>query len=408
MLDLIQVRYDLDILTHCLSDAEAHLAIPGVAKNLGTWPVAWETGATKTTYKLLGPPYTTMRIRRPGYVEIEGSVARASGIGSFSRNASFPNVSPSDAAQASLILDDAALRPALQALVRSVLPGIATEVLLNGVLRRADIPVNLDYPQAPLVSLLYSCAASQHHAARTYAHGAARNLEIKGHGLEFVVYDKALEMRIAGYGLTRMELRLKGAYHVSHTLAPSRMWRGSRDIRVREINARMLYNAHASFVHDLVGDRRSVATAANARLPVEQVLELMAADMIRQDARIDGMLLAEFIARRSTVRGGNLLLARLAAHSRADVDLNDILPRTHWNPRFIVPDVLAHLAANSPDDRVGPQRSEGREVVVEGNPCRPRGRQAEAAPNGAADVSRQRVGDGRAAPRTSTNPDLLS
>ena len=388
MLDLFQVRYDLDQLSDCLPAAEERLAVPGVARNLGTWPVDWEPGATITTYKLRQPPYATLRIKRPGYVEIEGSVARASGLDSPSREASFPNVTQSNAAQASLILDDAILRPAIGSLVRSVLPGIAAEVLLDGVVRRADIPVNLDYPQAPLVSLLYSCATSSPlWNARTYAHGAVRNLEIKGHGLEFVVYDKALELGLAGHGLTRMELRIKGPSLVSHTLAPARMWRGSQDIRIREINARMLYNAHASFVHDLVGDRRSVAAVVDARLPVGQVLELIAAEMIRQDARIDGTILTEFIARRSKVRAGNLLLARLAAYARTDVDLDTILPRNNWNPRYIVPDVLAHLAANSPAEPAGPQ---GREVGGVREPVRPRGRRAGAALHSAALVSRQR------------------
>jgi len=387
MLDLFQLRFDLNQLSDCLPAAEERLAVPGVAKCLGTWPVQWEDGATTTIYKLREPPYTKLRIRCPGYVEIEGSVARASEAVSPPREASFPHVTRSNAAQASMILDDAILRHAIGSLVRSVVPGIATEVLLDGIVRRADIPVNLDYPQAPLVSLLYSCAASSPRwIARTYAHGARRNLEIKGHGLEFVIYDKAAELGLAGHGVTRMELRIKGPSLVSHTLAPSRISRGSRDIRVRELNVRMLYRAHASFVHDLAGDRRSVAAVANTRLPVRPVLELIVADMIRQDARIDGMTLTEFIARRATVRGGNLLLATLATRSRTDVDLDCILPRIHWNPRYMVPDVLAHLSANAPAGRVGPQRSEGREVV-EGNPCRARGELTSAAPHGAVDGS---------------------
>lgn len=367
MIDRIRLLFPSNFPTDFHSAAWARLRDPEFATLKSQRPVAWLDGATTYKYQLHRPLSIDATIQEPFTVEIAGAASRHSGFDSPVRESRFRYTNQQDAAQASLLLDNASARNAIESLVREVVPDADDDTIGNAIVAGIDIPINLACPQEPLEAILSAAASSRPGCLlQPYAHGEVRNLSIKGFKRELVLYDKALQMLLRDFSLARLELRIKGSHTVWEVLTGGRALWGTRFIRVRDLDVLTLYRALAQFVHELVGDRREVIDVSGGDLDVRLVLELIAAESARQGLLIDGMTVPVFLAHATTPRRARAVTSRLASLQTTSLDIDDILPRDHWNPRYIVPDVLAHLAANTPDDRTGPQRSEGREVGVEG------------------------------------------
>ncbi len=375
MIDRIRLQFSPAQTSNFLAGLRVRLDNPDVATMKSQRPITWMPDCSRSHYQLAWPHSIDVMVQTDGLVEIEGSASRQSGYDSPVRASHFPHTSQSDSAQASLLLDNSSLFNAVAALTRQVIPEIDDETIRNATVTRIDIPINLSCPQSPLHAILSAAASSQPGCTlMPYAHGEVRNLAIKQGRVELVLYNKALQMHISNVGISRLEFRIKGSNAISEMI-PTRTgpWGSRAALRVCDLCALVLYRALSGFVHELVGDRREVLDVASGNLEVGQALEIIAAEAAQQGLLIDGMTVDAFLAHATTPRRARAVSSRLASLQRSSFDLDDILPRNHWNPRYLVPDVLAHLAAMLPTDAPAPSAARAGRTAVDGTSCRPRG-----------------------------------